>query len=157
MVDAVLNLPSITVVLPLDAGCMPAALGRSSLVDAADRLNAGMLVGDHLLATISQLLFIPHNGFKKALQSSRGHPLVHGNRLGVLPLDTRQQTSNVDLQQFAASRPGEATCEKRQELGKHSSQFCDILDTHGTTFRGFRVKLLDTRKVVSFLLPRQDQ
>jgi len=157
MIDAVFNLSSITVVLPLDAGRVPAALGDSCLVDATDRLNASMLAGDHLLATISQLLFIPHNGFQKPLQGSRGHTLPHRNRLGVLTLNARQQTSHVDLQQLAASRPGKAICKTRQKLGKHSSQFCDILDTHGTTFRGFRVKRLDTRRVVSFSLPRQDQ
>ena len=157
MIDAVFNLSSVTVVLPLDAGRVPAALGGSCLVDATDRLNASMLAGDHLLATISQLLFIPHNGFQKPLQGSRGYPLIHGNRLGVLPLNARQQPSHVDLQQLATSRPRKTTCETCQELGKHSSQFCDILDTHGTTFRGFRVRRLDTRKVVPFSLPRQDQ
>jgi len=35
-------------------------------------------------------------------------------------------------------------------LAKQFSEFCDILDTHGTAFRGFRVKQLSTRKVVSF-------
>ncbi len=157
MVDAVLNLPSITVVLPLDASRVSAALGRSRLVDAADRLGTGVFVGNHLLATISQLLFIPHDRFQKPLQSPRGHPLIQGNSLGVLPLDARQQTSHVDLQQLAASGPGEAICETRQKPGKHSSEICDILNVHGTALRGFRVKQFDTRRVASFLLPSQDQ
>jgi len=98
MVDAILNLPPIAVVLSLDAGRMPAALGDARLVDAADRLGAGVLVGDHLLAAISQLAFIPNDGFQKPLQRSRGHSLLQGNCLGVLPLDIRQQASHVDLQ-----------------------------------------------------------
>ena len=98
MVDAVLNLPPIAVVLSLDTGRVPAAFGDARLVDAADRLRTGVLVGDHLLAAISQLAFIPNDGFQKPLQRSRGHPLIQGNGLGVLPLDARQQASHVDLQ-----------------------------------------------------------
>ena len=90
MVDAVLHFPPIAVVLPLDAGGVPAAFGDARLVDAADRLGAGVLVGDDLLATIPELLFIPHNGLQKALQRSRGHALIQGHRLRILPWHARQ-------------------------------------------------------------------
>jgi hypothetical protein len=157
MVDTVLKLPPIAIVLSLDTGRVAATFGNTRLVDAADRFATGVLIGNHLLATISQLLFIPHDRFQKPLQRPRGHPLIQGNGLRILTMHARQQTTYIDLQQIAARRPGKATCETRQKLGKHSSEICDILNIHGATFRGFRVKQIDTRKVVSFLLPSQDR
>ena len=157
MVDAVLHLSSITVVLPLDAGRVPTTLGNARLVNAADRLGAGVLLGNHLLASISQLLLVPHNRFQEPLQCPRSHPLIQGDRLGVLPPDVRQQTLHVDLQQIATSRPGKTICETRQKSDKHSSEICDILNLHGAALRGFRVKRLDTRRVASLLLLSQDQ
>ena len=119
MVDTVLHLPSITVVLPLDAGRVPAALGNARLVNAADRLGVGVLFGNHLLASISQLLLVPHNRFQEPLQCSWGHSLIQGDRLGVLPPDVRQETSHVDLQQIATSRP--------KQSAKHAKNRASIL------------------------------
>jgi len=50
---AVVDLPTIAVVLPTDADGLFAALGRPRLVDATNRLGMGMLDGHDLLAAIS--------------------------------------------------------------------------------------------------------
>jgi len=44
-----------------------AALGCARLVHTTDRLRVGMLSGHHLLASISELLFIPLDRLQKAL------------------------------------------------------------------------------------------
>ena len=87
MVDAVLNLTPIAVVLSLDAGRVPAAFGNACLVNAADRLGTDVLVGDHLLTTISQALLIPHDRLQKPLKRSRGDSLIQGNGFRILPLN----------------------------------------------------------------------
>jgi len=56
---AVVDLPSVAVVLPTDAHSFFAAFGRPRLVDAPDRQRVCMLGGHDLLAAISQLFFIP--------------------------------------------------------------------------------------------------
>lgn len=65
--DAVVDLSPIAVVLPTDAHRLFAALGRSRLIHAANRLGRGMVGGDDLLAPISESLFIPLDRFEKAL------------------------------------------------------------------------------------------
>ena len=64
---AIVDLPTVAVVLPSDAHGMPAALGRARLVHAADRLGVGMVLGDDLLAAISELFFIPLDRFEESL------------------------------------------------------------------------------------------
>ena len=56
---AVVDLPSVAVVLPADADRLFAALGRPRLVDTANGQRMGVLGGHDLLAAISQLFFIP--------------------------------------------------------------------------------------------------
>jgi len=64
---AVVDLPPIAVVLPTDAHRLFAALGRSRLIHAADRLGRRMVPGDDLLAPVSEFLFIPLDRFEKPL------------------------------------------------------------------------------------------
>ena len=157
VVDAVFDFPSIAVVLPLDPGGVIAALGRSGLIDAADRLRSCVLAGHDLLAVVTQLLFIPNNGLQEPLQGSGRDALIQGDGFDVLALEAREQSAHVRLQQRASLRPSEAGGKARQELGEQPAEFCDILNGHGTTLRGFLVKQIDTRRVVSFAASCQEQ
>jgi hypothetical protein len=65
--DAVIDLSPIAVVLPTDAHRLFAALGRSRLIHAANRLRVRMVAGDDLLAPVSESFFIPLDRFEKAL------------------------------------------------------------------------------------------
>jgi len=90
VVDAVFDLPSVSVVLTLDTGGLIATFGRPSLVDAADRFGTRMLGGNDLLATIPQLLFVPNDRFQKPLERSWGDILIKCDRFGILPLHVRK-------------------------------------------------------------------
>lgn len=74
-VDAVLDLAAVAVVLPLHAGRVPAAFGRSRLIDHAQRLGVRMLGGHQLLAAIAEPLFVPADRFEKTLQRPDSHSL----------------------------------------------------------------------------------
>jgi hypothetical protein len=63
----VVDLPAIAVVLTTDTDRLVATLGGAGFVQTTNRLTMGMVLGDHLLATVSKLLFIPLNRFQKAL------------------------------------------------------------------------------------------
>ena len=64
---AVVDLAAVAVVLPARAHRLLAALGRARLVDAADGLGMGLLLGDDLLAAVAEFFFIPLDRFEKAL------------------------------------------------------------------------------------------
>jgi len=114
--------------------------------------------GNDLLAAVSQLLFIPNDVLEEPLQCSRGDVLIQRDRLSVLSLHVREQTSHVNSQQCAPLRPSETASESCQKLGKQFAKLCDILNGQGTTFRGFCVKRINaTRKVVSFTTSCQDR
>jgi hypothetical protein len=68
---AVVDLAPIAVPLPTCSHRLVAALGRSGLVHATDRVRVGVLRGNDLLAPISEFLFMPLDRFQKALQRSR--------------------------------------------------------------------------------------
>ena len=65
--NTVVDLPAVAVVLPADAHRIFAAFRRARFVDATDGLRVGVVFGHDLLASISQLLFIPLDRFEKAL------------------------------------------------------------------------------------------
>jgi hypothetical protein len=65
--DTVVDLPAVSIPLPTDAHRVLATLGRARLVHATDGFGMSMVLGDNLLAAISQLLFIPLDRFEKAL------------------------------------------------------------------------------------------
>ncbi len=157
VVDAVLDLAAVAVVLTFDACGVLAALGRSGLINAADRVGVGMLGGDDSLATSKQPPFIPNDGFQESLQRSGGDALVQCNRFGILSWDIRKQTTDIDGEQASPCRTRETIGKKSQKLSKHFSQRCDILKRHGTALRGFRVKRKITRRVVSFRAASQWQ
>jgi hypothetical protein len=58
-----------TAAIPLATGGhrLAAALAGARLIHTTDRLRMGMLLGHHLLAAISELLFIPLDRLQKAL------------------------------------------------------------------------------------------
>lgn len=66
-VDAVLDFAAVAVVLTLHAGRVPAAFGRSRLIDHAQRFGVRMLGGHQLLAAVAEQLFVPAERFEKPL------------------------------------------------------------------------------------------
>ncbi len=136
-VDAVLDLAAVAVVLPLHAGRVPAAFGRSRLIDHPQRFGVRMLGGYQLLAAIAEPLFVPPDRLEKSLQGAGRHPLSQRHRLDILALHVAQQPANVNRQQQPASRPAKAVGEQTQKLAQQFSKRCDILEQHGTTLRGF--------------------
>jgi hypothetical protein len=65
--NTVVDLPAVAVVLSSNTHRIFAAFRRARFVDATDRLGMGVVFGHDLLASISQLLFIPLDQFEKAL------------------------------------------------------------------------------------------
>jgi hypothetical protein len=66
--------------------------------------------------------------------------LIQGDRFGVLSLDAREQSTNVDEQEQPTFDTGKTIRKTNEKLAKQFPQQCDILDGHETTFRGFVVK-----------------
>jgi hypothetical protein len=66
IVDAIFNLAAIAFVLPLHdcRGIADLAVPHSSMQRMG--LRAGMIDGHQLLAAVSQLCFIPHEGFEES-------------------------------------------------------------------------------------------
>jgi len=65
--NAVVELPTVAIVLPADTHRILAALRRARLVDAANRLGVGVVFGHDLLAAISQFFFIPLDRLEETL------------------------------------------------------------------------------------------
>ena len=136
-VDAVLDLAAVAVVLTLHAGRVPAAFGRSRLIDHPQRLGVRVLDGHQLLAAVAETLLVPPDGFEKSLQAAGRHPLSQRERLDILALHVAEQPANVYRQEQPASGPAKAVGKQSQKLGQQFSKRCDILKRHGTTLRGF--------------------
>ena len=77
----VVHLPTVAIPLTTCTHRLLAALGRSGLVHATNGLAVGMFFGDDLLASISELLFIPLDRFEKPLQCPRRSLELQGDRL----------------------------------------------------------------------------
>jgi len=69
--DAVVDLPTVSVPLPTGTHRLLATLGRTGLVHATDGFEVVMVFGHDLLASVSELLFIPLDRFEKTLQRPR--------------------------------------------------------------------------------------
>jgi len=136
-VDAVLDFATVAVVLTLHAGRVPAAFGRSRLIDHAQRLGVRMLGGHQLLAAVAEPLFVPADGFEKSLERADGHALSQRERLDILALHVAEQPADVNRQEQPASGPAKAVGKQTQKLGQQFSKRRDILKRHGTTLRGF--------------------
>ena len=65
--NTVIELSAVAIVLSPNTYRIFAAFRRARLVDATDRLGMGVVFGHDLLASISQLFFIPLDQFEKAL------------------------------------------------------------------------------------------
>jgi len=65
--NRVVDLPAIAVPLAGNSHGRLAAFGRARLVHATDRFGVGVHLGNDLLASVSQFLFIPLDRFQKAL------------------------------------------------------------------------------------------
>jgi hypothetical protein len=63
----IVDLPTATIPLSTDSHRLVAALARARFIHTTDGLGVGMLLGHNLLASISELLFIPLDRFEKAL------------------------------------------------------------------------------------------
>ena len=82
----VVDLPSIAVVLATGTDLLLAALSGAGLVQTTNRFAVSMVLGDDLLAAVSELLFIPLDRFEEALQSPRRGLEVQGDGLGRLAM-----------------------------------------------------------------------
>ena len=65
--DAVVDLPTVAIPLTTDTHRILATLGSAGLIHTTDGFGMSMLLRDDLLATVSDLLFIPLDTFEKAL------------------------------------------------------------------------------------------
>ena len=65
--DAIVDLAATTQPLPRGADGMPAALGRSGFVKAADGFLVSVFAGDELLALVAHAAFIPLDRFHETL------------------------------------------------------------------------------------------
>lgn len=107
-VDAVLDLAAVAVVLTLYTGRVPAAFGRSRLIDHPQRVGVRMLGGHQLLAAVAEPLFVPPDRFEKALQRADGDALSQRERFHILALHVAEQPAHVNRQQQPASRSAKA-------------------------------------------------
>ena len=79
--NRVVDLPAVAVPLTGNSHGRFAALGSARLVHATDRLGMGMILGNDLLASIAEFLFIPLDRFEKALQRPRRGLELQGDGL----------------------------------------------------------------------------
>jgi hypothetical protein len=123
----VVDLSPIAVVLTSGAHRLDAAFGRTRLVHATDGLWVGMVLGDDLLAAISELLFIPLDRFQKSLQRPRRRLKTQGDRLGRFAVQVRQLTLDINSQQIPGVAPAETVGEHRQKQSQLPSQRGNLL------------------------------
>lgn len=123
----VVDLSPVAVVLTSGAHRLDAAFGRAGLVHATDGLWVGMVLGDDLLAAISQLLFIPLDRFQKSLQRPRRRLETQGDRLGRFAVQVRQLTLDINSQQIPGVAPAETVGEQRQKQSQLPSQRGNLL------------------------------
>ena len=142
VVNAVLDLAAVAVVLPLHTGRVRATLGRSRFINHADRLRISVLARHQLLAAVAEQLLVPLNRFEKPLQCPHGDSTRERHRFDILALHIAEQPANVDREQLPPRRPAKTIGKQNQKLGQQFPQRCDILERHGTTLRGFRVRHL---------------
>jgi hypothetical protein len=93
---AAVDLPAVAVPLATNSHGRFAALGRARFVHATDGFAVGMLLGNDLLAAISEFLFIPLDRFEKALQRPRRGAELQGDRLGRLAVQIRQLAFDIN-------------------------------------------------------------
>ncbi len=94
--NTVVDLPSVAIPLAGNSHGRFAALGRARLVHATDRLGVGMILGDDLLAAISEFLFIPLDRFEKALQRPRRGLELQADRLGRLAMQIGELAFDIN-------------------------------------------------------------
>ncbi len=85
----VVDLASVAVPLARGPHGLFAALGRARLIHAADGFWVSVLPGHDLLASVSQLLFIPLDRFEKTLQCPRRGLELQRDGLGRLAVQIR--------------------------------------------------------------------
>jgi hypothetical protein len=155
--ERLLNCAAIPFVLLLDSRCFGTAPGYSGFVNASNSFWMSMFCGDNLLASISQLLYIPDDTLQKSLERTWGNIAIQSDRFRVFALYAGEQPLNVNPQQFSTGRSSKTICKLSQKPGEQFAELCDTPYSHGATFRGFLVKLFSTRRVVSFCPSRQHQ
>ena len=122
MIDAVFDLAPISVVLPLHARRVRAALGHAGFIDAANGVGMSMLCRDDLLTAIAELVVIPHDRLEQSLQRARNDILIECHGLDILPRDLRQQPAHINKEQVAPGGPRETVFEAQQ---KSTELFCE--------------------------------
>lgn len=107
------------------------------------------------LASISQLMLIPDDTFQKSLERTWRSIAIQSDGFCGLVLYAGEQPPNINLQRCLPGWPSKTICKRTQKPGELFAELCDILYRRGATFRGFLVKLVSTRRVVSFCPSRQ--
>ena len=125
--NTVVNLPTVTVPLPADSHRFLATFGGARFIYATDCLRMGMVLGHDLLASISQLLLIPLDGFEKALQRPRRRVSLQRDGLGGFAVQIGQLSFNIDSQQPSPDAPAKAVCKQRQKQTQLPSQCPNLL------------------------------
>jgi len=123
----VVNLASVTVVLPRGPHGLLAALGRARLIHATNRFGVSVLPSHDRLAAVSQFLFIPLDRFQKALQRPRRSPEPQGDRLGRLAVQIRQLALDINPQQSSCIPSAKTIGKQREKRSELPSQGGDLL------------------------------
>lgn len=123
----VLDFAAVPVVLPGGAHGLLAAFGRARLVHAADGFRMRVFGSHDLLTTISQLLFVPFDRFKKTLQRPRRGTEFNGHGFSIFALHIGELSLNIDLQQIPSFSSHETISEQRQKQRQLPSQCQNLL------------------------------
>ena len=94
--NTVVDLSAVAIPLAGNSHGRFAALGRARLVHTTDGLGVGMILGDDLLAAISEFLFIPLDRFEKALQRPRRGLELQADCLGRLSVQIGKLASDIN-------------------------------------------------------------
>ena len=120
--NTVVDLPPVAVPLAGNSHGRFAALGRARLVHTTDGLGVGMILGDDLLAAISEFLFIPLDRFEKALQRPRRGLELQADRLGRLAMQVRELAFDINPQQSSCIASAKTIGKQREKQTELPSQ-----------------------------------
>lgn len=111
----VVHLSPVAVPLPTDSHRFFATLGSARFVHATNGLGMGVVLGDDLLAAISEFFFIPLDRFEESLQRPRRRLKTQRDGLGRLAVQIRQLPFDIDSQQIPGVAPAETVGEQREK------------------------------------------
>lgn len=120
--DAVIDLSSISVILPVNADRFLATLGIAGFVDFPDGIWMSMFIGYDVLTFVSQALLIPLNRLQESLQGSWSAIEPQRNGFTIFSMDIRKLAVDIDAKQAKCILPIEATGEQEKKRNQLASQ-----------------------------------